>query len=723
MKCIKCGWELADSAKFCAKCGAKQPEKADYGYMNNGYDNSGYTNNGYDNSGYAENGYGNGGYAENGYGSGGYADNGYGSGGYAENGYGNTGYAENGYAGNSEKKGMSGKAKKKAASGKSKNKSKSKSKKVPLIVGSGVVVAAAAVVGIVYFAGGIGGASGGSKDVSDQYVQYVKDFSLNVIDTDSRKMEPTILNSNIYYTDSDLTVKYSDDGKYMYYPSDYDGYTFALNRIKVGADPEKAERIDSSASEFWILPDQKILYLRDDTLYVSDAKGNKEKVSANVDFVYLNEDRTYILWLDYSDNNASIYCQDVKLKKEKVKLASDAVLCDFSDSFDRLIIMQDDILYKIDDFGEKVKIESGVTAYCGMSEDGHQIYYSKYNEGVLKASDLVEDDMAEADAQMTSPNMDDYVKESVEKNGDKYEKVETMDWDAYQAAWDEYYAKESRDYLRENLEDYEISTYFSELRVYTDGQSETISDQMTSFLGSGKEAFVYSTADVADLEKIKLSEISYASEVKELYDEKLEAATETWIYNDGTTLELDVTYDGAYCRFSDDGFTGYLVNYSGENTQLYAFDVETGANLTEISDNLYMICEITNDGIYYISDVYEDSNGSYDGDLYFNGELIDTDVRGMLFGAIEGTDTIYYGTDVSSDDTRFTLRLYGGSGSPVTVADDVSQAVVLDKDKIVLLQDYSLSSGKGDLKLYKGKNELKTLDEEVSCILSPDIGM
>ena len=77
-------------------------------------------------------------------------------------------------------------------------------------------------------------------------------------------------------------MSYSKDGKYICYPTDVnygdDDIEFRLNMQKVGK-TEEPVKIDSSVTSYTILDNNKILYKKagNDTLYINDKKGNKEK--------------------------------------------------------------------------------------------------------------------------------------------------------------------------------------------------------------------------------------------------------------------------------------------------------------------------------------------------------------------------------------------------------------------------------------------------------------
>lgn len=108
--------------------------------------------------------------------------------------------------------------------------------------------------------------------------------------------------------------------------------------------------------------------------------------------------------------------------------------------------MEEDTLYVIKDLGEKEKVSSDVVSLLVNNENGGCIYYTKDAAEKQMASDLVDDDCAATDKALKEPNYDDpkYKIEKVEKSSwtGKYEKVEEVDQDKYDADWEAYRARD-----------------------------------------------------------------------------------------------------------------------------------------------------------------------------------------------------------------------------------------------------------------------------------------
>ena len=242
------------------------------------------------------------------------------------------------------------------------------SKKVPkkLIVGAvGVVAAVVVIGGVVKIVGGLGGSK------SDSYITYVKDGYINQSDIEHYKKKPVEYQGRYGSTSDDgenysAGVSYSKDGKYICYPTDVnygdDDIEFRLNMQKVGK-TEEPVKIDSSVTSYTILDNNKILYKKagNDTLYINDKKGNKEKIASDVNYFYLDSDQKNIVWSESNgDGTINVCQQDIALKKEKKTLAKDVDSFYASSDLKYVVVQEQDTLYMVENFGEKQKIASGV---------------------------------------------------------------------------------------------------------------------------------------------------------------------------------------------------------------------------------------------------------------------------------------------------------------------------------------------------------------------------
>lgn len=607
------------------------------------------------------------------------------------------------------------------------------SKKVPkkLIVGAvGVVAAVVVISGVVKIVGGLGGSK------SDSYITYVKDGYINQSDIEHYKKKPVEYQGRYGSTSDDgenysAGVRYSKDGKYICYPTDVnygdDSIEFRLNMQKVGK-TEEPVKIDSSVTSYTILDNNKILYKKagNDTLYINDKKGNKEKIASDVEYFYLDSDQKNIVWSESNgDGTINVCQQDVALKKEKKTLAKDVDSFHTSSDLKYVVVQEQDTLYMVENFGEKQKIASGVEDVSYDDLDNGGIYYTKSSEETLSAEDVIEDDCADSDAAIEEPDREDYKVEKIEKNDwtGKYEKVESVDEDAYDAAYEKYYDKENRDEIRDALEDYEISTPVEKLYYVKDGKETQVDAtvaQMYYYTGDWK-GIVYSRYNMDDVPKLKISEIDSASSIESDYYQMLSESAQTCVYTEkNKTVVLDENLATVW-GVDADSKTGYGVKMQDSGSEdedatysLYSFSVDNNSDgkCKLISEDVAYYQELIKDGdVYYLKDTDSDGNG----DLYCNDKNIDSDVKSGTLYTVPDSDNVLYAVDYNSSNNSATLKMYDGKKDKI-IADDVYSYLPIDEKHIALLIDYSMKSYRGDLQYYLGKEELKSIDEDVSFI-------
>ncbi len=606
-------------------------------------------------------------------------------------------------------------------------------KKVPkkLIAGAvGVVVAVVVIGGVVKIVGGLGGGK------SDSYITYVKDGYINQSDIENYKKKAVEYQGRYGSTSDDgenysASVSYSKDGEYICYPTDVnygdDGTEFRLNMQKVGK-TEEPVKIDSSVTSYRILDNNKILYKKagNDTLYINDWKGNKEKIASDVDYFYLDSDQKNIVWSESNgDGTINVCQQDVALKKEKKTLAKDVDSFYTSSDLKYILVKEQDIVYMIENFGEKQKIASGVEDISYDDLDNGGIYYTKSSEETLTAADVVEDDCADSDATIEEPDREDYKVEKIEKNNwtGKYEKVESIDEDAYDAAYKKYYDKENRDEIRDALEDYEISTPVAKLYYVKDGKETQVDAtvaQMYYYTGEWN-GMVYGHYNMEEVPKLKISEIDSASSIESDYYQMLSESVQTCVYTEkNKTVVLDENLATVW-GVDADSKTGYGVKMqdSGSDEEdatysLYSFSVDNNSDgkCKLISEDVAYYQELIKDGdVYYLKDTDSDGNG----DLYCNDKNIDSDVKSGTLYTVPDSDSVLYAVDYNRSNNSATLKMYDGKKDKI-IADDVYSYVPIDEKHIALLIDYSMKSYRGDLQYYLGKEELNSIDEDVSFI-------
>lgn len=552
---------------------------------------------------------------------------------------------------------------------------------------------------------------GGSSSDTKNYLNYMKDGKLAFLDIGSRKKEPIPYKGASTDAFDTETVKYSEDGKYMYFLADSDGDGFALYAVKTGKGMGDAIKIDSNIYRYWVMKSGKdVVYIKDEVLYKNNLDGEKEKIASDVNTLLWDVNEKSFVWCEYRDDTYYWYYRPMDLSADEIKLFEDGHVFYFTDDLQKLYALIEDGIYIINNMGEKEKVASDVVP-INVSDDG-TLYYTKKEEAAILASDLVNDDMAAADAAMKEPVKEDFVKTELKNGPDGLEKVEETDWDAYYEAWDAYYEKQDRDEIREELSTYTFDSGAAALYAYKDGQETLIDENAVAYTSAvGGNVIAYERIDVGMMPKINISEIYYAGEVEDIYNEKIEDVTETWIAGDG--IKAYSLGERANCfsiRVDKENNKGYILT-QGESPRLLSFDLSSEGSVTELAENVYTIEAVKSGNVYYISDAIDAK-----GDLYYNDKLIDSDVAFGSVEVLENSEKVCYAADINVSKGRFTLKIFDGKESK-KVADDVSMFKFFDDNTAALLMDYSSSRYTGDLMLYTGKAELEKLDDGVSYII------
>ena len=103
-------------------------------------------------------------------------------------------------------------------------------------------------------------------------------------------------------------------------------------------------------------------------------------------------------------------------------------------------------------------------------------------------------------------------------------------------------------------------------------------------------------------------------------------------------------------------------------------------------------------------------------ELYINKTKIDYDVRIAYVSYLEDSKKVAYYTDWSTEKQYGTLKTATLKGKTTKVADDVHSYRITPDEQILYIYDFSLTSYKGELYLFKGKKAEK-IDDDVVAIL------
>lgn len=593
-----------------------------------------------------------------------------------------------------------------------------------------LVIGATAVI----LAVGVVSAAGVFLSGNHKYVAYLKNSSVNQADLEHYKKE-TVEYSGDYgekeqNPDAYVKVQYSKDGKYIFYPTEvtHEKYTvypeYCLNMQKVGKEDDPI-KLDNSVWQYHVLEQNKVIYIKsgNNTLYINDKKGNKEKIASHVEDYHIDKDEKNIVWIEAEDGSYAIYQQDLALKKEKKALAANVSFYDISENLKQIAVVEEDTLYVIRNFDDKKKIASHVSGIVSNSEQTGSICYIKVSDKAITGADIVEDDCLESDVNIKEPYYDNYIVQRAEKNEytGRYERVEAFDQDAYDQAWEQYEAKENRDKIREELKELELGSYMKELYCFQNGKEELVeefyAEQVYDYGTEGKKngVFAFNRYRMEEVPQIKMSEIESFSDLADLYYENLNNVKETCIYTEKKVITLSekLEYAVALEPKKKIGYGLKAETSEEEVTRTYtlmSFQIDESSDgaCKIVAEDMDSIQMLTEGKIYYLTDVNESA-----GELYCNGEHVDSDV---FVGSLENVkDGVAYAVDYDGNKGRATLKLYNGKENR-KIADDVYAYHVFDEKNIAVLVNYSLDSKEGDLKYYRGKDKLLEIDEDVTAI-------
>lgn len=680
-----------------------------------------------------------------------------------------------------------------------KGKTGKKGGKLPLILGGAAAVAVVAVGGS-FALKGLGSLGGGSGTAPEELL-FVSDgsvFGMNLKKPDEKPVEYT---DSFYESDEEdmgdvFRISFpTASGKYRFIPEDYnpqDGtYTLCYQTGK-----EELEKIASGVQGYYVTGDHKVVYVKNNNLYVCEPGEKEEKVDSDLKVsrlvpdgrmldsdmsgVWVSQDGKNLLWaVDTGDeDSADFYCQDIELKGEKVKLASDSTLVDRTANFESILFKKDDALYLSKGMEKAEKLVSGVEDVMSVDLEKETFFYTAKGEREAKLADYIVDDMAEEDAQMKAPVRSDYETEvgGYGLSSYTYSRVD----DQYYDDLEKYQEKEERDELREAIQEMEpITVSYTELYFYAEGQETLITSDYSSSVAYADPSW-NSLTDLSEKSKdftsallykkekpmeemegkTKLSELPYISDPEvikvaiengEIYIAGLfdagnqEPETSYFLYSNGVDKELDLEgqiiqkslYDaknnqlvllvadeeeeetaveGDRADSADDSDSTDRSDEKDEAGELMTVSLKgETAELVPYDEDVSSLELVYGGNIYYLKDVGE--NG--EGDLYRNQESLMYDVKENGLWAVPDSKAVMAITDYDEDNRTGTLNLLQADSEE---GEEIASDVYLDaiaftafgQDCIFMLSDYSFERGSGDLLYYDGK-ETKTLESDVAA--------
>lgn len=578
---------------------------------------------------------------------------------------------------------------------------------------------------------------GGGNSSSD-YALYLKggelyynNFSKSApIEITSRLGINNSMSTSMFYPNSNLgfSVALCSDGKTLFYPDRWDSGEFSLYCRNIKKPSDEPTRIDTGITSYFVTEKgDKIFYIKGGTLYQNDQKDNKEKIASDIVSFSVTLDGTKIA---YQDVDGNLY---VWAGGEKNHISSDIdYVYQYSDDLSTIYYIKENSVYKYTG-DDSEKLISNYD-YLIRIYDTDEIYYITSEEKEFTLADYVDDDKFASDAAMeapespTAPSRPSYW--SYDDN-DEYAAAQSqyeIDYAAYQAAYEQYQAdtqeyreKQNRDNLRTSLESQTLNRTVYSLYYFNGSDSILISDALSDAYdyscAANKPVAAVRLSEREEISKVRLSEISSASEVSSRVAEAMNAASEYYIVTGDSISAIDQE-DIYTFYFAEDGSKIFFiadVDNSYEYGDLYQITTnngQVGSPSLYDSDVVVYSINIMSDGtVYYFKDV----NSRNEGELYVDQKSVEFDVYCYSPSYDSDLKTLFYYTDYSSDRGDGTLMMYKNNTS-IKISDDVYDFTVINGDDILYLYDFSSRSFIGTLYLYDGKTAEK-IDDDVSGIV------
>lgn len=543
-------------------------------------------------------------------------------------------------------------------------------------------VAAVAIVGALAGGSRIAGRFFKAGSTSQTEVVYFKDTSIYVTDLNSKENPEEVTDfyrkgfqGAFFGANQEVDITITKDQKYLFYIENYGEGQFDLCKAQM-AKLQETEKIDSNVSEYRVLSDNTVLYIKNGSLYYNNGK-EKLKFGKNVAQYKINKEENSIMWCENNQRPLeaplyACYYQDLKQKKDKIKLEDDVSGYWSNGELSTFYLLKNNTLYKADSKGDNEKLAGKIMTILDLDPETGAFYYLK--------------------------------------DGEKTEKV-----DFEQVVFDDGNTMEEGDWWK--VKGVSHTMHMNRLCYFKDGEEIKISDRFLSGSAphvSASEGYCY-FAELPELENIHISwndmetyggtasltraadmSLALGGEKSESFDELKNIPWDTF-YSKETGLLYIVEGTDYYYPSEEQDRTVYTVKTKGDTAGIpeqYDIDIARGLFATE-------------KGLYYLRD-YDDMN--YSGDLYCQDEKIASDVA-EAYKPID-SDYIFLSTNRDFENRSATIMLYDGKKAR-KIADDV---VSMDYDgdgTALVLRDYDFNNWEGELLYYNGK-DMKSISDDVS---------
>ena len=291
----------------------------------------------------------------------------------------------------------------------------------------------------------------------------------------------------------------------------------------------------------------------------------------------------------------------------------------------------------------------------------------------------------------------------------RYQSGTEIDYDAYTAAWNEWYKAENRIALREALQDAENDRKVYTLYCFEDGELTALQENVLD-IKEFPGALVFNTPELVT-ETVKIDEIGSAYDAGTLLNLDPGAENYVLLMNSDQICQMSAGAAQAYAEARENGratlcFTDQEAYLSEENGALSAAAISGGTvkDFSIVTDDAEVL-DVDGSTLYYVSDSHE-SGSRISGDLYSRtgGDstcLVEDMVRGN--GPYFYDDGVILACTGYSDRSGLELSMINADGEATEIADHITQYIRVDGSLLLYLSD-------GDLYSYDGgeKNLVQT---------------
>lgn len=615
------------------------------------------------------------------------------------------------------------------------------------------VIAVAAVVALVAIGGFLVFHS--LKPDTEKQLVYVKDGVLYYTGNMDKEKDPIeIYDGHEDYCDYD--VELSKDQQYLFFICEEDSserlYRVKLQKLTANEDKNDKyiEEVDSHVTGYKTVGSGKALYYRDSNdLYYYDGKETTD-IDGDVISNFRSGDIVYYL---KSEGDAEDMLCYFDLGSRKVTEIDDCTNVIDYNKDEVLYVQGEDQDYDLylAKIGKKpVKLAEGISEVDSADLESGVIYYLRKVETEKSYYDYVEDPYAQEDAKAAEPDvkdfltassakkaLDEYVYEAYKEYRDEFydyyciysdeygmyvyydydydngkenyylidtdkDKWNKLDYEGYQEAYEAYEKVGERIQLREDLKEQTFDAVSYDLCCYTakGGEKDVVSAVVNTYTDAENQICLYQKTDEEDIAKVcSIDDLSYAGALESyLYNEESEADQPYYAMVGGKEQKLDDHITSSSFTVSDDGKTILIPCYSGDSSELYAFENKSGElkKVGKVCSN-YGYGYWDGDAFYYSTD---------DGDycVYSNGKskTILKDVQSVIRQE-NGVYTAYTDYKDYSDNKLSVFH----EKDETTVDRDVECYCYINDTRIVYRKH-------GDLYVYRGEDKNRRIDRDVS---------